>query len=216
MFTKTFVQHVVLCAPTAKGAVIRVQTCCLYVLLTCSRVFSRVSHFCTRKTNRWLVPSFRGRTHRRKHNKQVQSTALFGRHAWVTSPGQIWCVCHDMYYITEIYGKGWQPECLVNFNFMFLRKITLYWAAVLWERSPLRPHSSLNSMHSGQVCFQNFCRYILSKMNLCSHRKKLCYFKSNISGSLCRLGRILCSSCADYCALVEREELQTHRLQKTL
>lgn len=106
VFTKTFVQHVVLCGPEARGAIIRAQTCCLYVLLTCSRVFSGVSRSRIRKTNRRLVPSSSGGERTRQHNKQVQSTTLFERHAWVTSPGQIWCVCCHKYCITEIYGRG--------------------------------------------------------------------------------------------------------------
>lgn len=113
--------------------------------------------------------------HTSQHNKQVQSSALFETHASVASRGQIWCICCDVYYITETYEGEWQPECWVNFCLMFLRKMTFCWAIAAWKLSLLRQLPC--------ECFK--ARFLLRWMNktsLCFRRKKMCCFKSNIAG----------------------------------
>lgn len=111
--------------------------------------------------------------HTRQHNKQVQSTTLFESRSWVTSSGQIWCVCCNMYYITEIYGREGQPECWVNVNIMFPVKIAFYWGAVLWELSLLRRHT---------VVFQPSDLLIVYCVLSKTQQKKIRSFECTISG----------------------------------
>lgn len=59
MFTKTFVTHVVLYAPKARGVIIRAETCCLYILLTLLQGLTLVS---ARLITGSMVPSLKGRS----------------------------------------------------------------------------------------------------------------------------------------------------------
>lgn len=152
MFTTTFVQRVALRGPGAKGVIIRAQTCCLYVLLTCFGVFSGVSLSCVRKTNRRPVTSSRGGSTQGNIINKFKAQLSLKRHAWVTSLGQIWCVFCHKYYVTGTYGGEPLPESSAN----FLGTMRFYWGALHWEISFLRRHISSQLMSSGRVGSHNF------------------------------------------------------------
>lgn len=140
MFTKTFVTHVVLYAPKARGVIIRAETCCLYILLT---LLQGLQHGLTLVSARLItgsmVPSLKGRSTQGNIIKKFESELdLKDIHEHFL---QMWCVCCHKYYITEIFGKEWLLEYEVNYNIVVLWTMRLYWAAVLWKLSFLRRHS---------------------------------------------------------------------------
>lgn len=94
-------------------------------------------HFFTYKTNHSLVPSLWGGSTQGNIINKFRAR-LFQTQVWVTSQGQIWCVCWNMYHITRFYWTEWHPKHWINFCIMFPGKIIFYWAAAACKLSFLK------------------------------------------------------------------------------
>lgn len=163
------------------GVIIRAETCCLYVLLTCSKVFSWVSHSCVRETKCRLVSGLWGRsTGGNIINKFKAQLSLKDMHESLLS--DMMCVLPQVLH----YGNLWE-----SVTAWVLGKLLHYVprdSGIFIEQPYLGAlYSQTTQLIKTSQFRPGWILEFLSRTkqsNSCSHSERICYFKSNISRSL--------------------------------